>query len=253
MILYFTGTGNSRYLAQKLAYRLGDTLVSINLLLKERKQEELVSEQYPFVFVCPTYAYRLPRVVEEFLCNTNFKGNKKAYFIMTCGDDAGASQEYIEPLCKKNDLTYQGVAEVVMPENYLVMYPVTDKKTAHELLVKSDMFLDKIVQEIKAQEKFAEIKSITLMDRLKSGIMNAAFYKFVVRAKGFYFTNNCISCEQCSRLCPLNNISMIEGKPYWGDSCTHCMACICGCPKTAIEYKNKTQGKERYYLQEKYK
>jgi MinD superfamily P-loop ATPase len=31
------------------------------------------------------------------------------------------------------------------------------------------------------------------------------------------------------------------------------MACICGCPKTAIEYKNKTQGKERYYLQEKYK
>ncbi|MDU1855461.1 MAG: flavodoxin, partial [Clostridium baratii] len=31
-------------------------------------------------------------------------------------------------------------------------------------------------------------------------------------------------------------------------NCTHCMACICGCPVQAIEYKNKTKGRNRYYL-----
>ena len=39
--------------------------------------------------------------------------------------------------------------------------------------------------------------------------------------------------------CPLNNIRLENGKPVWGKHCTHCMACICDCPKEAIEYIEK--------------
>lgn len=38
-----------------------------------------------------------------------------------------------------------------------------------------------------------------------------------------------------------------EGGPVWGKRCTHCMACICGCPAEAIEYGKRTVGKRRYY------
>ena len=41
--------------------------------------------------------------------------------------------------------------------------------------------------------------------------------------------------------CPLNNITMVEGK-----TCIHCSACINRCPKLAIEYGKKTIGKNRY-------
>mgnify|MGYP002951794102 FL=1 len=58
----------------------------------------------------------------------------------------------------------------------------------------------------------------------------------------------CIGCGLCQDVCPLNNIRLVDGKPDWGNSCTHCMACICRCPKEAIEYKNKSVGKRRYYL-----
>lgn len=41
MILYFTGTGNGRYIAKRLAVRLGEQLVSINERLK-RNDTELI-------------------------------------------------------------------------------------------------------------------------------------------------------------------------------------------------------------------
>lgn len=48
------------------------------------------------------------------------------------------------------------------------------------------------------------------------------------------------------RLCPLNNITLEDGKPLWGGNCTHCMACISYCPTEAIEYGRRSVGKPRY-------
>ena len=56
----------------------------------------------------------------------------------------------------------------------------------------------------------------------------------------------CIGCGKCDRVCPLGNIRMENGQPRWGENCTHCMACICGCPTEAIEYGKKSVGKPRY-------
>ena len=86
-------------------------------------------------------------------------------------------------------------------------------------------------------------------DKFKSSIVNSLFYTAFVSAKGFYSTEECISCGKCVKLCPLNNIELVDGKPKWGEKCTHCMACICRCPKEAIEYKTKTKGRNRYYLE----
>ena len=57
----------------------------------------------------------------------------------------------------------------------------------------------------------------------------------------------CIGCGTCARACPLDNIRMVDGRPVWGGSCTHCMACIDVCPSKAIEFKDKTVGRSRYW------
>ena len=49
---------------------------------------------------------------------------------------------------------------------------------------------------------------------------------------------------------PLNNIALEGGRPVWKGTCTHCMACIGGCPAEAIEYGEKSKGRRRYYLKE---
>lgn len=245
MVLYFSGTGNSRYVAKIIAEKTKDALISMNELIKTGSREELISPDRPFVFVCPTYAWRIPRVVEEFIRTATFTGNQKVYFLMTCGDDTANAIGYIKELCKFKHFELQGFAEIIMPENYITMYSAPEKAVAKEIIEKSTPFILKLAENIQEGSAF---DTFTAKAKAKSGFINTAFYGLVVKAKGFHATDQCISCRKCVKLCPLNNIEMSGNKPAWNNHCTHCMACICGCPVTAIEYKNKTQGKTRYYL-----
>ena len=83
---------------------------------------------------------------------------------------------------------------------------------------------------------------------IMSKVLNPIMYSMMISAKGFSATDKCTGCGKCEARCPLNNVKLVNGKPTWGKDCTHCMACIAGCPTEAIEYGKKTQGKPRYYL-----
>ena len=71
-----------------------------------------------------------------------------------------------------------------------------------------------------------------------------------VHDKAFAASDACTSCGLCAARCPLNNIALEGGRPVWKGTCTHCMACIGGCPAEAIEYGEKSKGRRRYYLKE---
>lgn len=65
MILYFSGTGNSRACAKWLADALGDDCRNVCSFVRDGIAGEFVS-QTPWVFVAPTYSWRLPRYLTNF-------------------------------------------------------------------------------------------------------------------------------------------------------------------------------------------
>lgn len=245
MILYFTGTGHSRYVAQAISTVTGDTLLSINDLLKNGSLQPIKSDQ-PFVFVCPTYAWRIPRVVEKFIKDTQFAGCKKVYFVLTCGAETGNAVHYIKRLCKEKGFEFLGFATILMPENYMPMYPMPAKEKIDEVIKKALPGILSLGEKIKNQQSLLEEKN-SVVGILLSSVANPLFYLAYVKGKGFYSTETCNGCGKCAKMCPLNNIKIENKKPQWGNRCTHCMACICSCPKEAIEYKNRTKGQHRYY------
>ena len=83
MVLYFTGTGNSRYIAQRIAEALGDELLSLNDRIKAG-EPSLVTFDERLVIVTPTYAWRIPRIVRDWLAETDFPCVKQAWFVMCC-------------------------------------------------------------------------------------------------------------------------------------------------------------------------
>ena len=97
-----------------------------------------------------------------------------------------------------------------------------------------------------ASDKAIKDQAAHAIGQILSGPVNQGFNRFYVKADKFYAKDSCISCGKCETLCPLENISMYEGKPIWGKDCTHCMACICNCPTEAIEYGRTSYGKRRY-------
>lgn len=248
MIVYYTGTGNSRYCAQLLAEKLGDNLLNSFHYMKNKIAAELISDK-PWVFVSPTYCWQLPHIFEDFIKSANFDGSKDAYFVMTCGSDIGNAGEKIWKLCQEVGLDYKGVLQVVMPENYIAMFEVPQPELAKRIVIVAKRPLIRIVKYINKGLNLPDSK-VKLMDKLKSGPINPLFYKLIVKAKPFYVTETCVGCGKCEKVCVLNNITLKDGKPVWGADCTHCMACICGCPAEAIEYGKRSQGKPRYQCEE---
>ena len=244
MILYFSGTGNSEYTAKRISRLINDDAVNLFEKLRDNNFSEIHSVR-PWVIVSPTYAWRIPRILQKWLEQTKLTGNNDIYFIMTCGGSIGNAGKYLKNLCDDKGMNYLGCFDVVMPENYIAMFSTPTKEEAIEIITKAGNVIDKAADIIMKGETFPELP-VTLTGKISSGFVNDKFYPMFVKAKKFYTTDSCISCGKCVKGCPMRNITLKNGKPVWGNNCTHCMACICSCPKEAIEYGNHSKGQPRY-------
>ena len=133
MILYFTGTGNSRFAARRLAQRLGDQTVSLGQVFRNKQPLQFHSAS-PFVVVCPIYAWRLPKPVEELLAQGEFSGSRQLYLVVTMGASYGGAGSYIQKILAKTGMEYRGMAGVVMPDNFLVSFSMPDQNQALSIL-----------------------------------------------------------------------------------------------------------------------
>ena len=151
-------------------------------------------------------------------------------------------------LRRKSSCSIWGTAQIIMPENYIAMFNAPQKEQARSIVKQAEPALQKVLAQLKAGQEFPPPRD-NLYDRFMSGPVNPVFYRFFVKADAFRATDACIGCGKCVELCPLNNIHQENGRPVWGKNCTHCMACICYCPKEAIEYGKKSKGKPRYHFE----
>ena len=247
MVLYFTGTGTSRYIAERIAVALGDELLSMNDRIKAGDILPVTSAER-LIIVTPTYAWRTPRIVRDWLAETDFPCGAQAWFVMTCGSEIGNAAKYNRALCQEKQLTYMGTAQIIMPENYIAMFNAPQAEEARQIISRAEPDIERVTLAIAANQEFTPPRN-NLCDRFMSGPVNPIFYSFFVKADLFSADSTCTGCGQCARLCPTNSITIQSGRPVWGSNCTHCMACICRCPAEAIEYGKKSLGKPRYHFE----
>ncbi len=99
MIFYFTGTGNSLWVAKSLGEALGEPLVSIaDELHKEEK--DLVYPVRPdekILFVYPVHSWGPAVLVTRFISRLTLNGyaGQPVYSVSTCGDECGYTDQLI--------------------------------------------------------------------------------------------------------------------------------------------------------------
>ena len=149
MVLYFTGTGNSRYIAQRIAEALGDELLSMNDHIKAGDTSPVTSDER-LIIATPTYAWRIPRIVRDWLTETDFPCGTQTWFVMTCGSEIGNAAGYNCTLCQEKQLTYMGTAQIIMPENYIAMFNAPQAEEARQIVAKAEPDIDRLISAIAA-------------------------------------------------------------------------------------------------------
>lgn len=252
MIFYFSGTGNSRWVADALGVALGEPVVSIAEELKTGKKEFLypVREDEKVLFVYPVHSWGPAVPVVRFISGLKLIGYEKqpVYSVSTCGDECGYTADLMRKVLHKRGIVLTDSYSVIMPNNYILMpgFDVDSKEVEEEKLKEAPSAVALIVDAI-LERKNVNLYKKGSMPGLKSYCIYPLFANFAIGKNSFRVTNDCISCGLCERVCPTGTITLADGKPVWSDTCVQCVACIHRCPVRAIEYGKITLKKGRYH------
>lgn len=248
MILYFSATGNNKYIAEKIAEETNDTAISIE---NYGEKEIILKENENLGIITPTYFWELPINVKDFLKRVPIHIGKDNYVygVVTYGTTPGASGSLIKKLLSRQNINLQGLYSIITPDTWTVMFDLSNPKKVKQTLCKTEEQLEKVIQNIKLKKKGDYRNRKT---PLYVTYVSDFMYEKARKTSNFQVNESCIRCGLCAKNCPANAIQMEDGKPVWKkDQCIACLRCLHRCPKFAIQYGKKTQ-KHGQYTKNKY-
>lgn len=246
-IFYFTGTGASLAVAKRVAKGLPDATVR-SITSYDDNVSITLSGTVGFVF--PNYYASIPKPVREFIQRVNFAAVSYCFAILNAGGNPGLGIKHLSELIREKggDLHYSGFLQ--QGSNYIVAPYYTAMNFQGEKLrknlIKNNTFIEKMVEDIRKEERNKPTVSsigfgVTQLMyglRLKDNRLNLA--------KDFSTSEACTGCGICKKVCPVQNIELRAGRPYWKASCEDCCACIQLCNNEAITLHGKSLDKERF-------
>lgn len=263
MILWFSGTGNSRFVAERLAGGLGQQLRELTPDITA-KQLTLPDKDNVIIWVCPVYSWGIPPYVRSIIRDIDISDGGKPlahHLVLTCGDDCGLASGIWRKDMRARGWIAGNAYSVIMPNNYVCMkgFNVDPVELAERKLAEAPARIEAVAAVIRAY-KPGDTPTDDIVRGSFAWIKTKIIYPWFVRnamsPKPFRYTKDCISCGKCAAACPLGNITMLPGapdssgrsrrRPSWGPSCAGCLACYHVCPRHAVMYGKSTVSKGQY-------
>jgi len=267
-IYYFSGTGNSLVVARDIAEKTHGNLISIPAVMHK---ERIETDADVVGVVFPVYGLvRIPSIVERFVGKLCDFGSKYIFAVSTYGSMAGMAVKTLGKAVRSCGGKLSAGFAVHMPMNNITipgfMYngAIGDKEqrlfqewqkkldficeyvgarkegrfeASSRLLVSLFYPIDKYYGRWRVESRYNKLLNANLtMDEIRH-MMDASFHT----------DEKCDGCEICSRICPVNNIKLVDGKPTWQHHCERCLACLQWCPKEAIQFDKDSIGRKRYH------
>ncbi len=254
MIFYFSGTGNTRWAAEKLSEATGERLCFIPDELEGACTYTLADDER-LGFCFPVHGWQPPHIVRRFVERMviHFTTTPYVYVLCTCGDSAGRAVEMLREQLAGKGLRLDSCQSLIMPESYVClpfMYTDTPQRE-HEKISTSaaslEQFAGRVVRRLPDYDGVHRGVAPWLFSHVIGAYFNARMItdrKFTVDA------SLCIHCGRCEASCPVDDVRLTDKLPTWNHdgSCTCCLSCYHHCPVHAINYGQITRRRGQYYF-----
>ena len=229
-IYYFSATGNCLTTANIVSSYYEDAKV---ISVSSIKDKQYIDNSDIVGIVCPIYYGTMPYAMKSFIENMTFTKKPYIFILSTCRGHAGLVSSRLQRILEVKNQKLSLARNVTMPGNSWIS---TQQENTERLLnqkdnIKKEMtdILNQLVEEYPTD---IEIKD-TPVD-------------FPNNFRGIQSDENCIGCGLCTKVCPMNNIELIEGKACIKDNCITCLRCFHWCPVEAI-YMSKEESVARRF------
>ncbi len=276
MIFYFSGTGNTRWAAFRIAAVTHDRLVDITEVMRRMKAEAketgkasnfsiILKEGERLGFVFPVHGWRVPKLFRDFIAQLNIVSETGTdspftYAVCTAGDSIGLTIDNLNKAIGANpSLQALGITQVmsayslIMPESYvgLPFMDVDPQEKERRKKEKAAQDLDEYISEI-ADRKVGSFRLVKgVLPWMMTQVVGGFFEHVLITDKHFHVTQErCVKCGICAHICPVEDIEGGKGSlPKWlhHKDCLTCFSCYHHCPHHAIEFGHQTQKKGQYY------
>lgn len=244
VIVYFSGTGNSKYVAEQFAERMHIKAYSIEENLEFGK----LFEKEETIAVCyPIYASCVPRIMREFVEKYKiYFETKKLIIFCTQMFFSGDGARAFARLLPGSDKRILYAEHFSMPNNIcnFAVFPMREKekiKKPQKALKK----LDRVCSDI--QHGIVKKRGWNWFSTLLGKTQNVAYPRIEEEGKSSFQTDTtCIGCGLCAKNCPTHNLEMVDGKVIQKGNCTLCYRCVNLCPKQSCTIYLHKKPKKQY-------
>jgi ferredoxin len=247
-IYYFSGTGNSLYVARELQKKIpNSSLIPIIRLLNKNMNIKTNAAVIGFVF--PVHALTIPISVKRFLKKVDISTAEYIFAIATRGSTFFRGFELMDQLLarKKKQLHAHFILTMGLndPKHESYQDPGDDEIFRLETIVQKrlnsikNIILNKRISREKDIEYTVGFSYHPLINYLleKTVLWGMAFSEYIGGVNYFYTDDKCTGCGICEEICLAQKIKMRDKRPVWQKNvfCYMCYACINFCPVKAIQ------------------
>ena len=232
IVLYFTGTGNSLYVARQLAGKHAEVL-SIPQMVKQGRYEFEADE---IGIVYPIYGHMPPYMVRQFIRRAKLKAEYK-FAVLTYGARKCDSVEIWNDISRKAGNAFDYIGTIIMVDNWLPNFDMNEQILIDKHIPEN---LQKIAADLAEHKRWHE--PVTEDERqMHRGFMQWTKLDpevgFLMKSeKCFTVTDACIGCGACVSVCPRGNYELTSAGVKMSVDCEYCFACIQNCPQKAIRF-----------------
>lgn len=237
LLIYFTGTFNTRYVSNILKQRLEQVGYDVDLYeIDPLNTERLALEKYDLIGLgYPIYGYNAPWPFLKFIRHQKFPKGIRTFIYKNSGETEkvnDASSLFVWRKLKRSGAIIENEYHFLMPYNIHFRF---DERLVKEILMMDEKLYDILIYEI--THNIPNIKRYKLWHKIVTRVVSIQFIGGDVNSFLYKVDEKkCSNCDLCIRQCPTQNIKRNDkGKIVFHHNCLMCMRCSFCCPTAAID------------------